>query len=69
VQPIDQMALMVGLAKVDIEPQRLRLIVEAARNIVKRIGPVNLRLAHSEQVEVGAVEDVDEGAIGQRNLA
>lgn len=58
-QPVDQMAFMVGLAKIDLQPQFLRLVIEAPGDIVERIGPVNFRFAHTEQVEIGAIEDID----------
>jgi len=69
VQPIDQMAFMVGLAEINVEPQGLRLIVQPPSNIVERIGAINLRLARAEQVEVRSVKDKNDAAIGQRFLA
>ena len=59
VQPVDQMALMVGLAHVDREAERPRLVLEPAGDVVERVGAVDFRLAQAQQVEVGAVEDVD----------
>jgi hypothetical protein len=64
-QPINQMPFMVGLAKIDIKIQCLRLIVQAARDIVQRVSAVNLRFARAEQVEVRAVQDENDGAISQ----
>jgi hypothetical protein len=68
VQPIDQMALMVGLAEIDVKTERLRLIVQPSGDIVERIGPINLRLSRAEQIEIGPIEDEDDGAIGQTIL-
>jgi thiazole synthase len=64
-QPVNQMPFMVGLAKVDVIPQCLRLIIQAARDIIQRVGPVNLRLSGPEEVEVGAVQNENDGAISQ----
>jgi hypothetical protein len=47
----------------------VRLIVKPTRDIIERIGPVNLRLSHPEQVEVGAIEDEDEGLVAKAFLA
>ena len=69
VQPIDQMAFMVGLAEINIEAQCLRLIVQPPGNIVERVGPVNLWLTRAEQIEIGSVEDENDGAISQEFLA
>jgi hypothetical protein len=69
VQPINQMAFMVGLAEINVEPQGLCLIVQPPSNIVERIGAINLRLARAEQVEVRSVKDKNDVAIGQRFLA
>ena len=65
VQAIEQMTFMVGLAEIDLQPQLMRQIVKATCNVIKRIGPVNLWLAHTKQVEVGAIEDVDEISVSQ----
>jgi hypothetical protein len=42
----------------------MRLIIEATGDVVQRIGAVNLWLAHTQQVEIGAVEDEDERYVG-----
>src|SRR5690606_10103288 len=60
VQPVDQMALMVRLAHVDPDAQRLRLVLQPRRDVVERVPAVNLRLARAEQVEVGPIEDIDQ---------
>jgi hypothetical protein len=65
VQPINQMALMVGLAEINVETQGLRLIVQPTGDIVKRIGPVNLWLARAQKIEIRSVEDENDGAISQ----
>ncbi len=69
VQPIDQMAFMVGLAKINVKTLRLRLIVQPSGNIIERVGAVNLWLPRAEQIEVGSVEDENDGAISQWFLA
>ena len=65
VQPIDQMAFMVGLAEINVETQCLCLIVQAPCDIIKRIGPVNLWLPYTKQIEIGSVEDENNGTISQ----
>ena len=68
VQPIDQMAFMVGLAEINVKAQCLRLIVQPSGNIVQRVGPVNLWLSCPQQVEVGSVKDENDRAISQTIL-
>jgi hypothetical protein len=56
---------MVGLAKVDFQPKLMRVIVKATGDIVERIGTINLWLPRAEQVEIGAIEDIDERCVSQ----
>ena len=61
VQPVDQMAFVVGLADLDLDPELPRPVLEPAGNLVERVGAVDFRLAGAEQVEVGAVQHIDDG--------
>jgi len=61
VQPVDQMAFMVGLAEVEGYAQLPGPIAHHPSDIVERVAPINLGFAGAEQVEVGAVEDKDGG--------
>ena len=51
------MAFVVGLADIDLQPQFAPAILEHSGDVVQRIGAVDLRLAHAEQVEVRPVDD------------
>ena len=59
VKPINEMAFVVGLAQINLEAQFARAIFEHAGKVIQRGRAVDLRLACSEQVEIGAVEDED----------
>ncbi len=60
VQPVEQVALMIGLAHLDGETQLLGAVLEHAGDVIQRVAAVDLRLAHAEQVEVGPVEHIDQ---------
>ena len=49
VQPVDQMALMVRLTKIDRDPRAQRRILDPSGNIVERFIAVNVRLSRSQQ--------------------
>ena len=49
-QPINQMAFMIGLADIHRHAQRLRLILKLTGNIVERVRPINIRFPRAEQV-------------------
>ena len=69
VQPIDQHAFVIGLAKVDLEAELARASRPASPRYRRGYGAVNLRLARAEQVEVGAVQDEDGVGHGDPGLA
>ena len=55
----DQLALVVGLADVDLEPELGGGLAAGRGQVVERGGAVDLRLAGPEAPEVGPVEDED----------
>ncbi len=59
------MAFMIGLAKIDPQTHRLRLILKPPGYVIKRVCPIDFRLAHPEQIQVGAVQDINYGLVGQ----
>ena len=63
-QPVDQHALMIGLAQIDGKPQSHCLLFQHHADIVERLRPVNLWLTRAEEVEIGAVEDKYAGQRG-----
>ncbi len=63
VNPVDQMSLMIGLPHLDINAQFLRTIFEFAGNIVERIRAINFGLTQPEQVQIGPVQNKDDGFI------
>ncbi|MNU03767.1 hypothetical protein D3C72_2479120 [compost metagenome] len=56
-QPIDQDALMVGLARLQADPQPPRQLQQAGVHVGQGRVPVNPGLALAQEVEVGAVQD------------
>ncbi len=61
VQPIDQMAFMIGLPKINLMAQSARLIFHPSGDIVQRIGAIYFWLAGADKVEVRAIENIDQG--------
>jgi hypothetical protein len=59
---VDQLALAVALAAVDVEPQTVGVGGAARLDVGEGLGPVDRRVALTEQVEVRAVEDGDHRA-------
>jgi hypothetical protein len=57
--PGDQLALVVRLAKVDRKPERAGPRLAPAANVGERLVAVDGGLTGAEQVEVGSVQDVD----------
>ena len=57
--PIDQLAFMVGLAELDRQVESLAPREAALFEIGQRIITISRRLAHAEQIEIGAVQDKD----------
>jgi hypothetical protein len=60
VHPVDQMPFMIRLADIDFEAERLRLIFQCGGNVVERIRTINFGLARAQQIEVGAVQNIDQ---------
>lgn len=56
-QPVDQLAFVIGLVKTDRQPQLFGLLRQHLLDIGERLVPVDLRLALAEEVKVRAVED------------
>src|SRR5947207_3356131 len=57
--PVDDLALMVRLAKLERQPEAFGSVAAQLLDIAKVRAPIRLRLAGAEQVEVRAVEDVE----------
>ena len=57
--PVDDLALVVGLAEFDREAEALRGLAAQLLDVVERRMAVVLGLARAERVQVRAVEDVD----------
>lgn len=57
--PVDELALVIRLAEVDGEAQQSGPLVAGFLDIAQGFAAIESRLAHAEQVEVGAVEDKD----------
>ena len=57
--PVDQLALVVGLAEVDLEPERLAGLPAVLLDVVERLAAIDPGLALAEHIEVGTVEDED----------
>ena len=55
--PVDQLALMVRLVKRQLDPEFTRVLFAGLPHLRQRRGPVDVRLAHAEQIEVGTVQD------------
>ena len=53
------MALVVRLANLDLEAEAAGELLEPVRNVVERLGTIDFRLPHAEQVEVRAVQHID----------
>src|SRR5271163_2771388 len=57
--PADDLALVIGLAKFHFQPVTLRRRAAKLFDVGERRAAVNLRLARAEQIEIGSVEDVN----------
>jgi thiazole synthase len=66
-QPVDQMAFVVGLTKIDDRARFLRAVIKPTGNIVKGIVAIDVGLSRSQQIEVGAVQNKDDALIAQRS--
>ena len=57
--PVDQRALLVGLAEIDRQAEAFACHRAIALDIGQALGTIDARLARAEQVQVGTVEDED----------
>ncbi len=57
--PVDQLALVVGLAELDLESERLRAPLAAGADVLQRIGAIDMGLADAQEVEVGPAQHID----------
>ena len=54
--PVDELAFVVGLAEIDRQVERLRARQAALLDIGQRVIAIGRRLAHAEQVQIGSVK-------------
>lgn len=59
--PGNQLSFPIGLPEVDADIQLFRILRAELLDVVKRRSAVDLRLAEAEHVQVGTVENGDEG--------
>ena len=59
VEPIDQVAFMVGLTEFDLDAEAGGMIGQRGGNVIKAFAAIDFGFAATEEVEVGAVEDKD----------
>src|ERR1019366_4846318 len=52
--PVDDRALVVRLARVDRDAECVRALLEARVDLGQRLAPVDVPLAHAQELEVGA---------------
>jgi hypothetical protein len=64
-QPIDQMAFMVGLPKINDGPCGTRTVVQMAGNIIQRICAVNFGLSCAKKIEIWSVQNKDYRLVSQ----
>ena len=55
--PADQLALMIRLAKIHRQPKRLSPGLGGLAHVIQGLAPVDLGLADTQEIEVGSVED------------
>lgn len=60
VQPINEVAFVVGLAQIDFEPHVGGLILQRGGDAVERVMAIYFRFTTAKQVEVGAIEHENE---------
>ena len=59
--PVDDLVFAVALAELDLEPELGPYAAAVRLDVGQRLAAVNLRLALAEQIEIGAVQDGDDG--------
>src|SRR6516225_7252978 len=57
--PVDQLTFMIALPAIGLQPQLAGMSAAGCLDIRQRVMAIDLRLAGSQQIEVGAVEDED----------
>jgi hypothetical protein len=57
--PVFELAFMGGLPRIDVEVERSSPREAVFLEIRQRVMPVNRWIAHPEQIEIGAFQDVD----------
>src|SRR6516162_3313297 len=55
--PVDDLPLMVGLPKIDFETERRGARCAALLDIAEGVVAVDRRIAHPEQIEIGAIQN------------
>lgn len=58
-QPVNQLAFMIGLPKDDVEPQVTRMCRASLFNLAQGECAVDFRLARAQKIEVRTIEDVN----------
>ena len=66
VKPVDQMPFVIGLAKVDFGTRRGGAIIQSSGDIVERIMTVDFRLSRSQQIQVRAIQNKNNGPVSQK---
>src|SRR6185369_7665612 len=57
--PVDELTFVVGLPKLDLQVEGRRSGEAPLLDIGQGVVAVNRRITHSEQIEVGTVQDID----------
>ena len=57
--PVDELALVIGLPELDLQVERCGAGQASLLDIGPGIMPINRRIPHPEQIEVGAVQNID----------
>lgn len=66
VQPVNQMAFVIALANIDVQAQRLGMVLNLSGDLVECFRSVDFRFAHAEQVEIGPVQYKD--GLGRQDI-
>jgi thiazole synthase len=68
VQPVDQMAFVVRLPEIDIGACCAGQVIQSSGDIVKRIAAIDFRLSCSQQIEIRAIQDKNNGSHSQSDF-
>ena len=55
--PVDEIALVVGLAEIDLQPEPRAGLLAVGLDVGQRLAAIDARLALAEHIEVGTVQD------------